>query len=168
MANIQSGTVQQDTELKQSLFEWVAHLKEHQEQARQTQMGKAKVEKEQKKAKKARANLLHTWPEKTLSSSDIDSDTEVEEIPPPKRQRVRNRNSNTEVLDVVHQNGSNMAAAVKMLAQAISVKAEKKDLDLKAKVAKLEESIQNINQRVEERAEETNRLLRALLERRSD
>ncbi|KAF8453263.1 hypothetical protein BGX38DRAFT_1268851 [Terfezia claveryi] len=131
-------------------------------------MGKAEVEKEQKKAKKAYANLLHTWSEKTLSSSNTDSDTEVEEIPSPKRKRVWNRNSNMEVLEVVHQNGNNMTAAIKMLAQAISVKAEKKDSDLKAKVAKLEESIQDINQHIEERAEETNQLLRILLERRSD
>ncbi|KAF8454167.1 hypothetical protein BGX38DRAFT_1173940, partial [Terfezia claveryi] len=130
-------------------------------------MTKEELEKEQTQAKKARANLLHTWSQKaqSISESDSDHDTDIEEIQPPKRQK-KNLSRNSEILDVVRNNGHLMAAAVKELANAIS-HSSRGGNDLEAKVVKLEECIQKTNRRAEHRAEETNQILRELLSRRS-
>ena len=125
-------------------------------------MSKAEIEKEQKTAKRARANLLRTWSQKAPSSSnsDTDRDTDIEEIPPPKRQKIKRQNS--DILEVVRNNGNLMATAVKELAKAISSSSkgsgsERTTLEekvartaLEEKVAKLEGSVQETNQRTAE------------------
>ena len=72
----ESGTVQHDSELKQALFQWVAHLEEQRNEAKHTETMRAEVLREQNKTKKAFNNLLRTWSQRSSNSSD----TEIEEI----------------------------------------------------------------------------------------
>ncbi|KAF8455476.1 hypothetical protein BGX38DRAFT_1267070 [Terfezia claveryi] len=145
----ESGTVQENSELKQSLFEWVAHLNEQQDQAKQTQLVKAEIEKEQNKAKKARANLLRTWSERDPSSSDSEKneDTDIEEIPRLAKRSKTLKTRNSEVLEVVQKNGNRMAAAVEKLADAIASGSSSRVSTelLEAKVVKLEAYVEETN-----------------------
>ena len=60
--------MQNDFELKQSLFEWVAYLEQQRQQPKEGKRAKSEVEKEQDKAKKAGVNLLQTWSQRELST----------------------------------------------------------------------------------------------------
>ncbi|KAF8436709.1 hypothetical protein BGX38DRAFT_1274411 [Terfezia claveryi] len=131
-------------------------------------MVKAEVEKEQQKAKSAHANLLCTWSEKVSS----DSDTEIEEIPPPKHSKTKSRN--LEIVEMVCNNGNQMATTVGKLGEAISSLSQTggsfKGEELEKEITKMKAQAEETKQlvvKLEEHVEETNKLLRELLSRQT-
>ena len=62
-----SGTVQDDSELKQTLFEWVSHLDKQRNEAMNADAKKAEVIMEKNATKRAWKNLLRTWSQKSSS-----------------------------------------------------------------------------------------------------
>ena len=155
--------MQNDYELKQSLFEWVAHLEEQRQQVKESKMAQAKVEKEQNKAKKARVNLLRIWSQRELSSDPASdsSDSEIAGMSPPKRPRYgKSRDHNTDLLiKTMRRNTDRLAAAVEKVAAAF-VGGSSSEAG-----ASLENRIIRVERRMEEHAEEINMLLRELLAR---
>ena len=103
------STVQNDSELKQSLFECVAYLEEQRQQAKEGKRAKTEVEKEQDKAKKARVNLLRTWSQRELSSYPVIARTQ-------KFRYGKSRDHSTDLLTkTMRRITDRMAAAVEKL-----------------------------------------------------